>query len=92
MRLMVRVTPRGGRNAIEGWAQDASGRAFLKVRVAAAPTDGAANAAVIAVLAKALKRPKSNLSIASGETARVKSVEIGEVSAEELSAAFGSPS
>ncbi|MCC7268761.1 MAG: DUF167 domain-containing protein [Caulobacteraceae bacterium] len=89
MRLTVRVTPRGGRDAVEGWAKDAAGRAFLKLRVAAPPADGAANAAAVALLAKALKRPKSRIAIVSGETARLKTVEIGEVSPEELTAAFG---
>lgn len=92
MRLAVRVTPKGGRDAIEGWARDPAGRLFLKLRVSAAPADGAANAAVIALLAKALKRPRTSLSIVSGETARLKSVDIGEVSPVELEAAFGPPS
>lgn len=89
MRLAVRVTPRSGRDAIEGWALDSAGRPFLKLRVTAAPADGAANAAVIALVAKALKRPKSQIVLASGGTARRKSLAIGEVSTEELTAAFG---
>ena len=90
MRLAVRVTPRSGRDAIEGWALDSAGRPFLNLRVTAAPADGAANAAVIALVAKALKRPKSQIVLASGATARLKSLEIGEVSPEELTAALGS--
>ncbi|HRD45560.1 MAG TPA: DUF167 domain-containing protein, partial [Caulobacter sp.] len=35
MRLAVRLTPRGGRDAVEGWAIGADGRPFLKARVAA---------------------------------------------------------
>lgn len=89
MKLAVRVTPRGGRDAVEGWTRDAEGRAVLKVRVAAAAADGAANAAVLALLAKALGLPRSALRIASGETARVKRIEIaGEA---DLAAAFGAP-
>jgi uncharacterized protein YggU (UPF0235/DUF167 family) len=76
LRLTVRVTPRGGREAVEGWARDAAGRPVLKVRVAAAAADGAANAAVLALLAKTLGRPKSALAILRGETARVKQIEI----------------
>ena len=91
MRLTVRVTPRGGRDAVEGWASDAAGRPVLKLRVAAPPADGAANAAVVALLAKALKRPKSQIAIVSGETARLKGVEVGEVSEEDLAATFGAP-
>jgi uncharacterized protein YggU (UPF0235/DUF167 family) len=91
VRLAVRVTPRGGREAIEGWMADAEGRPVLKVRVAAAPTDGGANTAVIALLAKALGRPKSSLAIVSGQTARVKLIDLGDVSPAALAAAFGTP-
>ena len=90
IRLAVRVTPRGGRDAIEGWTRDEAGRPVLKLRVSAAAAEGAANAAVIKVVAKALKKPKSAVRIASGETARVKRLEIdGEP--EELAEAFGNP-
>lgn len=91
MRLAVRVTPRGGRDAVEGWATDQAGRAVLKVRVAAAPTDGSANAAVIALLAKALGRPKSSLILVSGHTGKVKLVEAEGLAQAELVAAFGAP-
>jgi uncharacterized protein len=91
MRLAVRLTPRGGRDAAQGWGQDADGRAYLKVRVSAPPVEGAANAALIAFLAKALDRPRSSLKIVSGETARLKLVEIGDLADEDLAAAFGSP-
>ena len=88
-RLPVRVTPKGGRDAADGWALDPAGRAFLKVRVSAAPSEGAANAAVLGFLAKALRRPKSALRIAAGETARLKIIEIEGVDAAEVEAAFG---
>jgi hypothetical protein len=89
--LAVRVTPKGGRDAIDGWAVDPSGRPYLKVRVSAAPADGEANAALIAFLAKALKRPKSALRIASGDTARLKILEIDGLDEAGLTAAFGPP-
>lgn len=91
MRLAVRVTPRGGRDAVEGWSRDEAGRAVLKVRVSAAPTDGSANAAVIALLAKALRRPKSSLRLVSGEAARLKLIEAEGLEPAELEAAFGAP-
>jgi uncharacterized protein len=91
MRLAVRVTPRGGRDGIEGWTRDEAGRAVLKVRVAAAPTDGSANAAVIGLLAKALRRPKSTLRLLSGETARLKLLDAEGVDQADLDAAFGAP-
>jgi uncharacterized protein len=89
VRLAVRVTPRGGRDAVDGWASDPGGRPFLKVRVSAAAADGEANAALIAFLAKALKRPKSAVRIVSGETARLKSLEIEGLDETALTAAFG---
>jgi uncharacterized protein YggU (UPF0235/DUF167 family) len=90
MILTVRVTPRGGRDAVEGWVRDEAGRAVLKVRVTAAPADGAANAAVMALIAKALKLPKSSLALISGDAARVKRIEIPADEAM-LARAFGAP-
>jgi uncharacterized protein YggU (UPF0235/DUF167 family) len=91
MMLAVRVTPRGGRDAVEGWVRDDAGRALLKVRVAAAAADGAANAAVVALLAKALGRPKSAFTLVSGQTARVKRIAVDGLNAADLAAAFGAP-
>lgn len=70
--------------------QDADGRPLLKLRVSAAAADGAANAAVIALVAKRLKLPKSAVRIASGETARIKRLEIDATEAD-LAGAFGNP-
>jgi uncharacterized protein YggU (UPF0235/DUF167 family) len=86
----VRVTPRGGRDAVEGWTADADGRPLLKLRVSAAATDGAANAAVIALVARSLGVPRSAVRIASGETARVKRLEIAGVDEKTVVAALGS--
>jgi len=91
MILAVRVTPRGGRDAVEGWVRDDAGRPVLKLRVAAAAADGQANAAVIALLAKALGRPKSTLALVSGQTARLKRIAAEGVSDADLAAAFGPP-
>ncbi|WP_334161538.1 DUF167 family protein [Phenylobacterium sp.] len=91
MRLTVRVTPRGGRDAVEGWTQDEAGRPVLKVRVSAAAADGQANAAVIAVLAKALGRPRSALRILRGDAARTKQIEVEGLEPAALAAAVGAP-
>ncbi len=91
MRLTVRVTPRGGRDAVEGWTRDDAGRPVLKVRVAAAAADGQANAAVIALLAKALRRPRSALVLAAGQTARLKRFEIEGATEADIAAVFGPP-
>lgn len=74
--LSIRVTPRSAKPGIGEWKRDPGGRNFLEVRVAAAPSDGAANEEVIKLLAKALGVPKSSLSIASGKTARMKRIEL----------------
>lgn len=69
---------------------DDAGRPVLKLRVGAPPADGAANAAVIALVAKALRRPKSAVRIAAGETARVKRLEV-DATEDDLIRAFGNP-
>lgn len=91
MRLAVRLTPRGGRDAIDGWAADADGRPYLKVRVSAPPVEGEANAALEALIAKALKRPRSAVKVASGASARLKQLEIDGVAEADLAQAFGPP-
>ena len=91
MQIAVRVTPRGGRDVVDGWIRDDAGRLLLKVRVAAAAAEGQANVAVIAVLAKALGRPKSSLHLVSGQTARVKRVEVEGIVEADLARAFGDP-
>jgi uncharacterized protein (TIGR00251 family) len=74
--LAVRVTPKGGRDAICGIEQRADGRAVLKVRVAAAPSEGEANAALIRLVAKTLGVPPRDIVQAAGATARVKRLTI----------------
>ena len=91
MRLAVRVSPKGGRDAADGWGLDSAGRAFLKLRVSAAAADGAANAAVVVLVAKGLGIPKSAVRIASGQTARLKMLELDGVDAGAVAAAFGDP-
>jgi hypothetical protein len=72
----VRLTPRGGRDGLDGWGQDEAGRTYLKARVSAAPTEGQANAALIKLIAKRLGVAKSAVSIVSGESARLKTLEV----------------
>jgi hypothetical protein len=74
--LAVRVTPRSAKPGIGGWRADADGRDELEVRVAEAPADGAANDAVIRLLAKALGISRSELAIISGTTSRHKRIAI----------------
>lgn len=75
VRLRLKVQPKARRETIAGFAPDPDGAA-LKVSVGAPPEDGKANAAVIALLAKALGVAKSAVSVVSGATDRRKLVEI----------------
>ena len=74
--LRVRVTPTAGADRIEGAEIRDDGEAVLRVRVAAVPDKGKANAAVVALIAKALGLPKSAISVVAGETSRIKSLAI----------------
>ena len=89
IRLAVRLTPRGGRDRIDGWSRDKAGRALLKVRVAAPPVEGEANAALIRLIAKSLGRPASAVRLVSGQGARIKQLEIDGVEAGDVERAFG---
>ena len=75
--IAVRVTPRGGRDDIDGIETLADGRPVLKVRVRAVADGGEANRAVTELLAKALRVPKAGVKILSGTTSRLKQVAVG---------------
>lgn len=72
--MSLRVTPNAGRDAIDGAETRDDGVTVLRLRVAAVPDKGKANAAVTALLAKTLGIPKSSVTLVSGETARFKTV------------------
>jgi uncharacterized protein (TIGR00251 family) len=72
VRLFVRLTPKASRNAVSGRAEDADGRQQLRVAVTAVPENGKANAALVKLLAKQAKWPKSAITIISGQTDRNK--------------------
>ncbi|MDQ2715793.1 MAG: DUF167 domain-containing protein [Chloroflexota bacterium] len=78
MRLSVRVIPRSSQNSIV-WEQDS-----LKVRLTAAPVDGAGNEALVALLAQHLGLPKRQVSIVHGASGRQKTVEISGLSLEAI--------
>lgn len=80
----MRLTPSGGADRIDGRALDANAKVYLKARVRAAPEDGKANAALEALLAKALGVAKGKVSVTRGTTARMKTVEIEGVSEAEV--------
>jgi uncharacterized protein YggU (UPF0235/DUF167 family) len=74
--LPIRVTSRSAKPGLGGWRVGADGREQLEVRVTEAPADGAANEAVVKLLATALGVSRSELSIISGPTSRHKRVAI----------------
>ena|SRR5688500_6775578 len=75
----VRVVPRAGRSEVADMRDGA-----LVIRLAAAPVDGAANAELIEVLARALHRPKRDITIVSGERSRHKRVRVAGMNAAEV--------
>jgi uncharacterized protein (TIGR00251 family) len=89
--LAIRLTPRADRDAVDGVGVLADGRAVVHARVRAVPEDGAANAALVALLAKAFRRPKSAVAIASGGSARIKQVRIAGDPTELAAAVEGWP-
>ena len=72
----VRLTPRGGRDAIEGIERRADGRAVLKARVRAPPFEGEANAALCRLIAGAAAVAPRDVTIVAGATSRIKRVRI----------------
>ena len=76
LSIAIRLTPKGGRDALDGIETLADGRSVLKARVRAAPTEGEANAALVLLIAKALDVPRRTVTLAAGETSRIKRIEI----------------
>lgn len=69
--LSVKVVPNSSRTQIAGTLGDA-----LKIKVAQPPEDGRANHAVLQLLADTLQIPPSHLSILSGHTRPLKTIQI----------------
>jgi uncharacterized protein YggU (UPF0235/DUF167 family) len=74
--VQVRLTPRGGRDSIDGVETLADGRSVLKVRVRAVPEKGLANGALEELLADSLGVAKSAVSVIAGAASRVKAVRV----------------
>jgi uncharacterized protein len=74
--IALRVTPRGGRDDIDGIETLANGRSVVKVRVRAIAEGGEANKAVTELLARVLRVPKASVKILSGATSRLKQVAV----------------
>jgi uncharacterized protein (TIGR00251 family) len=76
LTLAARLTPKGGRDAIDGSATGSDGRAYLKARVSAPPQDGKANGALIDLVARRAGVAKSSVTIIGGQTSRLKTLHI----------------
>jgi uncharacterized protein len=86
--LRLRVQPRAARSAIVGWRVDGT----LALRVTAPPVEGAANAAVCAVLADALGVPMTAVVLARGARGRDKLVRVAGLTLDEVKARLASKS
>ncbi|SFC47558.1 hypothetical protein SAMN05428997_10781 [Bosea sp. CRIB-10] len=74
LAIAIRLTPRGGRDSLDGIETLADGRQVLKAWVRAAPSEGEANAALIALLAKELQTSRSQMTLTAGAGARLKRI------------------
>jgi uncharacterized protein len=79
VRFSVRLTPRGGADVVDGVVDG-----VLRARVAAPAVDGAANQALLRMLADLLDVPRRDVSLVSGTTARIKVIAVDGVGAERL--------
>jgi len=82
--LTIHVQPRASRSEVTGWHGDA-----VKIRLAAPPVDGAANAALVAFLAERIGLPRAAVTVIAGTTSRRKRVAIEGRSSEAVLAALG---
>jgi uncharacterized protein (TIGR00251 family) len=76
LALAVRLTPKGGRDSVDGMEQLADGRSVLKVRVRAAASEGEANAALVKLIAKTIGVAPREVELVAGATSRVKRLKI----------------
>jgi uncharacterized protein YggU (UPF0235/DUF167 family) len=74
--LSVRLTPKGGRDAVDGIGTLADGRSVVTARVRAAPTEGEANEALRRLIARALAIPARDVTLTAGATSRIKRLTI----------------
>ncbi len=80
--VTVRLTPKAGRDSIDGIAHLSDGRTALKARVSAAPSDGEANGALSRLLAQTLRIAPRNITLIGGTASRVKRMLVkGDVAA-----------
>ena len=74
--VTIRLTPKGGRDAIETVERLSDGRSALKARVRAAASEGEANAALVKLVAKTLGVAVRDVSLVAGASARLKQLRV----------------
>jgi uncharacterized protein YggU (UPF0235/DUF167 family) len=72
LTLVIRLTPKGGRDALDGVERLADSTVVLKARVRAAAHEGAANAALQKLIASLLEVAPRRVQLVAGSSARVK--------------------
>ncbi len=77
--LTVRVTPRARRTEIAGFLEDG----ILRIRIAAPPVEGKANAALVEFLAKVLSVRKNRIEVVAGDKSLDKIISVTDLSADE---------
>ena len=85
-RLRVRLTPRGGRDAVAGFRDG-----ILHLRVAAPPVDGAANKALLELVARSLDVPRTSVRLVAGATARIKTLEVDGLAESDIASRLAAP-
>ncbi len=84
VEIAIHAQPRASRSEVVGLHGDA-----LKVRLAAPPVDGAANAELIRVMAKVLGVPKSSVEVTRGHSGKRKVVRVAGLAVEDARACLG---
>ena len=74
--IACRLTPKGGRDAVDGVARLSDGTSVLLARVRCAPEDGRANQALCALLAAKLGLPGSRVRLTAGAKSRLKQIAV----------------
>lgn len=72
----MRLTPGAGADRLLGVAADEAGLPVLRAQVTAAPENGKANAALVGLLAKRWRLPRSSITVMQGATGRRKLLRI----------------